>query len=462
LRSISTIWNCYDIKIRKRNRLPKQPFDPFRSSIDEGARQGREMLTRFSLYGFLKNQQYYEPFILLALLEKGLSFTAIGLLVGLREVVKLLLEIPSGAAADLYGHRRAMIFSFLAYIASFLLFAVAERAPLLAAAMILFGCGEAFRTGTHKAMIFEWLRREGRLAERTRVYGYTRSWSKIGSAVSALIAAAFVIASDSYASVFWLCAVPYSIGIVNFLGYPAYLDGGRAKRRPALGDAHRLALRGVREAASRGGLRRLFVESMLLEGLFKVAKDYLQPLLEGLAIALPLALVVPWGDAPLTPVGRSSLLIGVVFALLYLLMSLASRQAHRLVDIRGDEASAIRTLWWSNLAAFLLLGVALWLELPTLAVVSFVGIAVVQNLFRPTQIARFDRESSPEMGATVLSVESQAKALAAAVLAPVVGLLVDLTAAARPGSIVAFWPLAALGVLAALLALFLGKRRSDR
>ena len=36
-----------------------------------------------------------------------------------------------------------------------------------------------FRGGTHKAMILDWLRAQGRESERTRVYGFTRSWSKI-------------------------------------------------------------------------------------------------------------------------------------------------------------------------------------------------------------------------------------------------------------------------------------------
>ena len=36
------------------------------------------MLFRFCLYGFLKNQQYYEPFLILVFREKGLSFLQIG------------------------------------------------------------------------------------------------------------------------------------------------------------------------------------------------------------------------------------------------------------------------------------------------------------------------------------------------------------------------------------------------
>ena len=35
------------------------------------------MLRRFSLYGFLKNQHYFQPFIVLAFLQMGLNYTTI-------------------------------------------------------------------------------------------------------------------------------------------------------------------------------------------------------------------------------------------------------------------------------------------------------------------------------------------------------------------------------------------------
>ena len=53
------------------------------------------MLARFSLYGFLKNQRYYEPFLVLLLLDRGVSFTALGLLIGLRKLTRAASEIPS-------------------------------------------------------------------------------------------------------------------------------------------------------------------------------------------------------------------------------------------------------------------------------------------------------------------------------------------------------------------------------
>jgi len=165
------------------------------------------MLFRFSLYGFLKNQRYFEPFLILFFLDQNLSFTQIGLLVAVRELSANLLEIPSGAWADLYGRRKAMIGSFLVYILSFLIFANGSRFSHFAIAMIFYACGDAFRTGTHKAMIFAWLRDQGRVAEKTQIYGHTRSWSKIGSAFSIIIATGLMVTTGQYRWVFYLSIV---------------------------------------------------------------------------------------------------------------------------------------------------------------------------------------------------------------------------------------------------------------
>jgi len=112
------------------------------------------MIKRFSLYGFLKNQRYFGPFIILFFLQNGLSFTQIGFLVAFRELFINLMEMPSGAVADLFGRRRSMILSFTAYIISFAIFGLSGVYWHFFIAMFFFAVGEAFRTGTHKAMIF--------------------------------------------------------------------------------------------------------------------------------------------------------------------------------------------------------------------------------------------------------------------------------------------------------------------
>ena len=402
------------------------------------------MLRRFSLYGFLKNQRYFEPFLVLAFLDKGLSFTQIGLLIALREICVNVMEVPSGALADLYGRRGSMIFSFAAYIVSFVLLGLAMDFWLLSGAMVFFAAGEAFRTGTHKAMIFAWLREQGREGERTRVYGYTRSWSKVGSAVSVLAAAAMVLVSANYTVIFYVSIVPYLLGVVNFLGYPASLDG-RSGDKPSVGRVVRHLREAIGEAIRRRPLRRLVLESMGFEGMFKASKDYLQPVLAATAAAL----TATWIELPqLGEVQKTALLVGPVYILLHFLSAAASRNAYRVVEKKQGEERAARWLWGMCLILFAALLPSLAFSIYPLIIVGFVLLHVLQDLWRPVLISRFDSHGTESQGATLLSVENQAKSLGTMLLAPILGVAVDLSCGF--GAVGSFWPVAAAGIVIAL------------
>ena len=398
------------------------------------------MLFRFSLYGVLKNQRYYDPFLILAFREKGLSFLQIGILIGFREVVMNLFEVPSGAVADLYGRRRSMIFSFSAYIASFVTFALSNSLALLFGGMFFFGLGEAFRSGTHKAMIFDWLRFEGRSDEKTKIYGYTRSWSQIGSAISVLIAGALVFYRGNFTDIFWFSIIPYTLNIINFLGYPARLDGDR-KSEASLKAVAVLLGKALKQSLQFPPLRRLIVESMGFDGMYKACKDYLQPILKQTAIGLPILLA-------LNAEKRAALLIAGVYFVLHFLSSLASRHAHKIADWRGGDDGAARFMWWVNGAIFALLIPALWFGWYPAMIALFVGLAILDNLWRPVLISRFNAHATPDMSATVLSIESQSQSVATIVLAPLLGWTVDLVGG--------FWTVGVVGTVIAMIVIFAG------
>lgn len=149
-------------------------------------------LFKFSAYGFLKNLRFFDAFLFLFFRQQGFSFLQIGTLISIREVSILILEIPTGIAADSYGRRSSMIFSFLSYIISFIIFFFFPSFSFYILAMIFFGLGEAYRTGTHKAMILTYLELNQITEQRVEYYGFTRSWSQLGSALAALIAGAIV------------------------------------------------------------------------------------------------------------------------------------------------------------------------------------------------------------------------------------------------------------------------------
>ena len=157
---------------------------------------------KFSLYGFLKNLQFFNPFIILFFKEMGLSFLQIGILFSIKSIMTNILEIPTGIIADSFGRKISMIFSFISYIFSFIIFYLFVNFNIYIIAMIFFALGEAFRTGTHKAMIFEYLKINNLTKYKVDYYGHTRSASQIGAAVSSLIAAFLVFYSGNYKIIF--------------------------------------------------------------------------------------------------------------------------------------------------------------------------------------------------------------------------------------------------------------------
>ncbi len=410
------------------------------------------MLRRFSLYGFLKNQQYYEPFLVLAFLEKGLSFFQIGLLISFRQICVNLMEIPSGAIADLYGRRRAMMLSFTAYIVSFAVFGGSNMLWQLFAAMFFFAIGEAFRTGTHKAMIFTYLRMQGRIDEKTRVYGYTRSWAKIGSAVSVVLAALFVIASSNYTSIFYFSIIPYVAGLINFAGYPKELDG-RAEGSVSVRGVARHLLESLGISFKRRSLRRLMLESMGFTGFFKASKDYLQPILKSAALALPAGLM-------LNEIQRSAVLVGGVYFVLHMASAYASRNSHRICEYAGDEEKAARFLWGADFLLYAALLPLLYLRLYSLAIAGFILLYLMQNFWHPILISRFEEHASETRGATVLSIENQAQSVSIMIMAPLLGLAVDYLRRADYGG--EFWPVGAAGAAIALAAFLTASKKNSK
>lgn len=381
------------------------------------------MYYKFRLYGFLKNLRFFDPFIILFFREMGLSFLQIGVLFSIREIATNLLEVPTGVVADAFGRRKAMLASFSSYILSFLIFYFVPGFGPYALAMVLFAFGETFRSGTHKAMILEYLRLKGLEHLKVHYYGHTRAGSQLGSALAALIAAGLVFHAGSYRIVFLASVVPYVLGLLLFLTYPKELDGEVA---PGSG-SWREKLKGRFELTGRDflsifkGPRTLkgLLQSAAFDGSFKATKDYLQPILKAQALALPLLLGV-------SPDKRAALVVGGLYFLLHLGTSFAARNAGRMQEGMGSLCTAVNVTYISGVGALFLAGLGAWRGIYGLSIAFFVGLYLLQNLRRPVMVGYLSDVIPQRVMASGLSVESQLKTLLMAALAPAVGRMADL------------------------------------
>lgn len=377
------------------------------------------MFYRFSLYGFLKNLRFFDPFILLIFRSYGLSFLQIGILYSIRDVATNILEIPTGVIADSFGRRRAMVAAFLSYIASFLIFYFLKDFIFLALAMVLFAFGEAFRSGTHKALILEYLNIQGISDLKVAYYGLTRSASQLGSAINALVAAGLVFYTGSYRVMFLASTVPYLLDLFNVISYPEILDGKLHQvKKGEIWSRVKITSREFVQIFSNRSVMKAILNSASFSGVFKSAKDYLQPILAILALSVSVF-------SNLEDTRREAVIIGLVYFGIYFLTSLASRRAYIFSERFSSLSRAVNFTYLLGAGMLILSGVTANLQIILLAVVCFLGLYVINNIRRPINVGIISDQISSKVMASGLSTESQFTTIFSAIVAPLLGFLVD-------------------------------------
>lgn len=400
------------------------------------------MIFRFKLYGFLKNLRFFEPFILLIFLDSGLTFLQIGVLYSVRDFSNYILEIPTGVFADAFGRRKAMVLAFSSYIVSFFVFFFFVDFYIYMLAMLLFGLGEAFRSGTHKALILEHLKLNDMLDLKVSYYGRTRAASQMGSAVTSIIAAVLLFFTGNYRAMFLVSIFPYVIDLINVATYPKILDGELAQlHQGEIWAQTKATLKDFGRIFLDKQAMRPILNSAGFSAIFKTSKDYLQPILETFALAWPVLLLIDIDD-----VKRTGLVIGVVYFFIYLLTSYASRNSDRFSKRFYSLAAAINITFLAGAIFLFVAGVASWQNLAIISILVFLGFYVLQNLRKPMNVSFISDHISHKVMASGLSVEAQFTTLLVVVFAPALGYLAD-----HAGVGLA---LAVFGVVALLLYLF--------
>jgi len=369
---------------------------------------------RFCAYGFLKNLRFFEAFLILFLLEKGLSFSRIGILYALREISINLFEIPSGIIADTWGRKQSLIGSLLLYILSFLTFYFFSSFWFFVPAVILYGMGDAFRSGTHKGIILDYLRIHHREDHMSEYYGHTRSWSQIGSALSSLIAGMIIFYGGTYQGIFLYTVAPYLLNLINLSTYPDIprkIPEAKGKQAGIISTAGNL-IRVIR----RRDVQDILTTTALHTAFLKALKDYIQPLMLQTALLLPAAAVI-------TADQQNGLFIGIVYFLIYMLTSGASRLSARIPA--GHRKRLVRLTLPAGLLAGFLCGLFFSFSLALPALLFFILVFLNENLRKPVLTGFMAEHVPQEILTSVMSAQSQVKTVFTALLALVFGAIAD-------------------------------------
>jgi MFS family permease len=381
--------------------------------------QHKSQMFKFGMYGFLKNLRFFEPFLILFFLEVGqLSLFQVGILISIREIIIYIVEIPSGVIADMYGKKFQLVLCFIFYILSFGVFFLGGFVPafwVFILAMGLFGVGEAFRSGTHKAMIMQFLDVENIVEPKSEVYGKTRSMSLIGSTLMSLISIVLILVLEgAYHYLFLIAIIPYGIDLLMILTYPNYMNQKKASTFK-LKQFLKENWDSLKYVLTRRRVRSFVLDASAFQAGFKSIKDYIQPLI----VTASLGFVV---FSQLDAEENEKVYIGLIYAVIYIISAYTTRNAYRL-ESKVNKIKAINLAWLFMGLVSILLG---WFTQSILVIfLAFIIMYVILNLRRPIMVQEIGDVTEEGRRASALSIQAQMTSLLLVIFAPLIGLLAD-------------------------------------
>jgi len=377
-------------------------------------------IKKFCLYGFLKNLRFFEPYLYIYLLQViGLNLFQIGTLFSIREIMIYLFEVPSGIMADQYGKKNELVICFIFYIISFFFFFLGGNYLIAAMAMIFFGMGEAFRSGTHKAMIYTYLEQKGWFEHKTYVYGRTRSYSLICSSLSAFMAIFIIIYFPRMQSIFLFSIIPYILDFLLILSYPNSLNE-KVERTLRFRNFFCFSMIQLKRIFFNTDLRKIIISSSLFDGIFKIIKDYIQPILKNIIFVSGVYTL-----SSMNAEIRLKIILGILYGVIYIFSSVVSRNIYRL-NLKINSARLMDIIFDIYSILFFILFLAINFKLLLLVVPIYFVLFFLKDGRRPLVVDVFGDRMLKTERATVLSVESQFRSLFIIILAPVFGYIADI------------------------------------
>ena len=249
------------------------------------------------------------------------------------------------------------------------------------------------------------------------VYGYTRSWSKYGSALAVIISSIIVILTKDYRWIFIFSIIPYIAGIWNISAYPDYLNN-RFEGVINIKIIFQHTVNSVKNAFKKTQLRRLIIKSMGFEGTFDITKNFLQPILQAQALSIAALMLIPEQKS-------TAIVVGAVYFILHMISASASKRAHVFSGRFRSENIAITTLIFIGAFLAFFSAAGIYTNIFIISIAAYVLYYIIQNLWRPILVGIYDDYADNTEQATILSIESQAKTVGITILAPVAGFIAD-------------------------------------
>ncbi|MCK5412932.1 MAG: MFS transporter [Candidatus Pacebacteria bacterium] len=339
---------------------------------------------------------FFTPIMVLFWQENSLSITEIMILQSIYSVIIVLLEIPTGYFADVFGRRTSLINASLFTFLALLTYSLGYNFYQFLLAEILFAFAIAFISGANSAMLYDTLK------DLKKEKLYKKIWGNILSYSYMSLALAYIV--GGFVGKINLRWTIYMTLLAMFFLIPLAISLKEPQRHKLIFKKGYIVdmLRIIKTVVlNNKKLKWIIIYSGVLLGFNGAALWLYQPYFQisGLDIVY----------------------FGIVFAFFNVVAALGSKYAHKIEGIIGPKVSLISLV--------LLIGIGYLLMSNFVYIFSF-SFAFLQQFAKgfatPVIEDYINKLTSSDIRATTLSIQNMSQRFFYAMIIPIIGLVVDI------------------------------------
>ena len=355
--------------------------------------------TKFYLTSFLKNQTYFTPILILFLQLNHLNFQEIFWIFTIGSIFSLIIEIPTGIFADLYGKRKSIIISKFGIFVSYILFGLSNNFWMFLLSQVVFELGNSFRTGTETAYAFDYLKQNAKTnPSYTEVKGKQKFWARVSESLAALFGG-FLAKLFGFNWVFLIAAIPAFLNFLLAISWEEIKE--RKSKKIKIKESWLHAKKSMQELTKTANLFKITMNIMLFAAVIAALQKFIQPYMVNANLPIEL--------------------FGIIYSIALGITAIVVRYSH-IIEKKFGTINTINTMTFLGIIPLIILGLG---HVSLIGVGLFFFVIIIENIRSPIANNEFHNLVKSKQRATLGSIMELFKSMGKIIILPIMGYFAD-------------------------------------
>jgi MFS family permease len=282
-----------------------------------------------------------------------LNFQEIFWIFTIGSIISLIVEIPTGIFADLYGKRKSIIISKFGIFCSYVLFGLSNNFWMFLLSQVVFELGNSFRTGTETAYTYDYLKQNPKNPNYTEVKGKQKFWARVSESGAALIGG-FLAKLLGYNWVFLIAAIPAFLNFLLAVSWEEIKE--RKSKKLKIKESWKHAKESMCELCKKSNLFKITINIMLFAAIIAALQKFIQPYM------VDASLPVEW--------------FGVIYSVALGITAIVVRYSH-VIEKKFGTVNTINYMSFLGILPLLVLGLG---HVSLIGVGLFFFVIIIENI----------------------------------------------------------------------------------